>query len=221
MKRILLCIASLLLLMAAPAWPDDMSRSLRFAPGKSSAVLSGVITGYDTATYFLDINGGQRLLVSMSASNGQNYFNVTGAAGTALFIGSTSGNSYSGVTRRTGTYRIDVYLMRAAARRGESSRYKLAVTIPAGGGMGGDEDGDFADGDAGGPDQWVVVGVPPGDRLNVRLVPNPGALVVDRLKNGAVVANKGCRRDGGARWCRIKTAKGSKGWVNGGFLREY
>lgn len=220
MNKLFGLILSFLVLAALPASADDVTRNVRFAPGRDNAVLSGSITGYDTATYLLDVRAGQRLIVAMSASNGQNYFNVTGPGGTSLFVGSVSGDNYSGNVRRTGTYRIDVYLMRAAARRGESSRFRLSVTIPAGGAGDDDNDGDFADGDAGGPDEWVVAGVPPGDRLNVRLLPSAGSLVVARLRNGTVVTNRGCQRRNGSRWCRIK-APGVKGWVNGRFLREY
>jgi len=242
MRRVVFLIVSFLLLTAAPASAEDVVRNLRFSPGSDGAVVSGRITGYDTAVYLLDVKAGQRLRVSMSASNSQNYFNIVSPVGTQVHNGSMSGGSFSGITKRSGKYRIEVYLMRAAARRDEESRYKLSVTIPAGYGdneddnsdydnndsYGGDDYGndnyggnDYADGNAGGPDRWMVRGVPVGDKLNMRMGPSASAPIVARLKNGAVVRNRGCRVNRGARWCRVTKITGETGWVNGRFLREY
>ncbi len=168
----------------------------------------------------------------MSASNPQAYFNVIAPMGNTIHNGSLNDNNMSRVVGQTGTYRIQIYLMRAAARRDEVSRYRLSVTVPGGGGGGGmgggydDEDntdngGDYADGNMGGPDTWMVRGVPPGDRLFMRVVPRPGAEVVGALKNGAVVRNRGCRFANGGRWCKVTKNNGTTGWVNGRFLREY
>mgnify|MGYP002780642466 CR=1 FL=1 len=80
----------------------------------------------------MDVRAGQILDVDMRTSNRSSYYNITApGASEALFIGSTSGdNGYRGWTTRTGTYRIDVYLMRNAARRGENTRYTLTVAVP-------------------------------------------------------------------------------------------
>lgn len=216
-----------LMLATFAALGDDDVRNLRFKPGSDGTVIAGSIRGYDGVSYLLDVRAGQNIYVAMTASNPQNYFNVTApGSGSAVFIGSDAGNSFSGVARRSGKYRIDVYLMRAAARRGETSRYKLSVTVTGRGSDYGNDDqmqGDYADGDAGGPDNWVVKGVPPGDRLNIRTAPSSGAPVVARLRNGTVVQNLGCRTRNGSRWCKVSPGidSGIRGWVNGRFLREY
>lgn len=233
MKKFCFLVLSFLLLAVLPAAADDTVRNLRFSPGSDGAVVAGRIQGYDQAVYLIDVRAGQRLIVSMSASNGQNYFNVVSPSGTALHVGSMSGDTYTGLAKRTGRYRIEIYLMRAAARRDETSRYKLSVTIPADDGDDEDDsdsgygndgyDGgdDFADGNAGGPDRWIVRGVPPGDLLNMRIGPTPKTPIVARLKNGAVVRNLGCRLGKGGRWCKVAKNNGETGWVNGRFLREY
>jgi hypothetical protein len=46
-----------------------------------------------------------------------------------MFIGSTSGGRFEGTLPADGTYTIQVYLMRNAARRGESATYKLDIGI--------------------------------------------------------------------------------------------
>lgn len=139
----------------------------------------------------------------------------------ALFNGSASGNSFSGKLPQTGRYVIEVYLTRAAARRNEEADFTIDIAIPASGGGKAPAAG-YADGDAGGPHKWVVSGVAPNDRLNMRSSPSAPAELVGRLRNGAVVRNLGCRTIGSSRWCRISARGegGVHGWTNGRFLRE-
>ncbi len=111
---------------------DTRTETIRFARGATSAVRQGTITGYQSVTYLVDLRAGQMLDVDMRTSNRSSYFNITAPrANTALFVGSDSaGNGYRGRTTVSGTYRIDVYIMRNAARRGESARYTLTVAAP-------------------------------------------------------------------------------------------
>lgn len=78
------------------------------------------------------------------------------------------------------------------------------------------------DGLDGGPDFWVVRGLPPGDRLNVRRDPDAMSPALATLQEGEIVRNLGCRMVGGVRWCRIRSIVGMDvtGWVAGRFLRE-
>lgn len=89
----------------------------------------------------------------------------------------------------------------------------LALAVPA-------MAGDFADGDAGGPDLWRVVGVPAGDTLAVRSGPGRTNGVVARVEEGARLANLGCRRTAAGRWCKVRTPAGATGWSYGRYLRE-
>jgi len=111
---------------------DARSETVRFARGATSAVRQGTITGYQSVTYLVDLRAGQMLDVDMRTSNRSSYFNITAPnASSALFVGSDSaGNGYRGRTAVSGAYRIDVYLMRNAARRGESARYTLTIAAP-------------------------------------------------------------------------------------------
>lgn len=104
------------------------TETIRFARGASSATRQGAVSGYETVTYLVDLRAGQTLTVAMRTSNRSSYFNVSApGANQALFIGSTSGNRYQGRTTASGTYKIEVYLMRNAARRGERANYTLTV----------------------------------------------------------------------------------------------
>jgi hypothetical protein len=60
------------------------------------------------------------------------YFNVLVPGGdSALFVGSTSGETFEGTLPADGDYTVRTYLMRNAARRGESSDYTLDIRIAA------------------------------------------------------------------------------------------
>jgi hypothetical protein len=209
---------------AAPVSAQADTTTVRFRSGGDSASYQGRIRGDETARFILDARGGQVMQVSLRADNPQAYFNVTPPGGReALFVGSSEGNRFSGRLPVTGRYVIEVYLMRAAARRNEVSGFSIDIAIPAGGGSSARAPvEDFADGDAGGPDSWIVTGVPSGDKLNVRATPSANAEIVGRLRNGAVVRNLGCRSIGSARWCRVSARgeSGVHGWTNGRFLSE-
>lgn len=101
---------------------------VQFAKGASSAVINGQIKGDTTVDYVVRAAAGQTLSVKLQKSNSQNYFNVMppGSTGSAMFVGD-SGENYSGVLPADGDYVVRVYLMRPAARRGESSNYTLTV----------------------------------------------------------------------------------------------
>lgn len=107
---------------------NDRTETVRFARGASSATRQGTVSGNETVTYLIDLRAGQTFTVAMRTSNASSYFNVTApGANQALFIGSASGNRYQGRTAASGTYRVEVYLMRNAARRGERASYTLNI----------------------------------------------------------------------------------------------
>lgn len=76
--------------------------------------------------------------------------------------------------------------------------------------------------DDGGPDFYIVTGLPSGDTLNVRSRPSTQGDIIARLSRGARVQNLGCQTSGTTRWCKIRTTGvvDVTGWVNGRYLRE-
>lgn len=116
---------------AAAADPDRRSEHIRFAKGATSTVIEGQIKGYHYVDYQLRAGAGQTLSVEMQTSNGANYFNILppGSRDVAMFVGSSSGNSFLGVLPTDGDYAIRVYLMRSAARRNEAASYTLTVGV--------------------------------------------------------------------------------------------
>ncbi len=202
---------------------EPMRIDVRFVPGTTRASYEHEIQGYDSKEYLFRASQGQRLFVEFRTDNPSSYFNVWAPdADTAMFIGSTSGNSFEGTLSQTGQYRIQVYLMRNAARRNERALYSLDIEIPGADAQSTQQDPDYADGLSGGPDYWEVHNVPADDTLNVRSGPGTGHPVVGELANGDRVRNMGCRMVGQSRWCQIEAGEEQTftGWVNGRYLRE-
>jgi len=115
---------------AGVAQPAIDTQRVSFRAGADSTVLKGQLNGDQTIDYRLRASAGQTLKVELTASNLQNYFNMIAAGSdTALFIGSSSGTRFRGLLPSDGDVTVRVYLMRAAARRRETSHYSLRVGI--------------------------------------------------------------------------------------------
>jgi len=91
---------------------------------------SGVVNDRESMSYRVQVMAGQTLAVTLNAKHPQTYFNVTPQGSQeAMFIGSTSGNTMRKRVAADGEYTVDVYLMRAAARRGASSAFNLTMDV--------------------------------------------------------------------------------------------
>lgn len=129
-RRMLFGLAAFGLL--APALAQDAPRTERvqFAPGASAKAIAGRIKGYDGVRYLVGAEAGQTLTVTLKSTNASTNFNVTApGADAALFVGSTSGKRFSRKLAASGDHVVDVYLMRNAARRGETASYTLTVGV--------------------------------------------------------------------------------------------
>jgi hypothetical protein len=125
-------LASLILAFSTVAQADGIkTQAVQFAKGKTSATIKGAIKGDQTIDYTLRARAGQTMSVKLATKHGANYFNVLppGSEGEAIFIGSSSGNEWTGPLTKDGEYKVRVYLMRSAARRGETANYTLTVGI--------------------------------------------------------------------------------------------
>jgi hypothetical protein len=116
---------------AVDAADDIRTQRVKFAHGASSAVVEGSITGYQIVDYVLGASKGQHMNVSMATHNYAAYFNIMapGEKEVAFFNGSVSENQYEGELPANGDYTIRVYMMRSAARRNETARYRLEMII--------------------------------------------------------------------------------------------
>ncbi len=124
---------------AVPASADGPSQSAReirservlFQKGSTGTTIRGKVAGYDIVDYIVRANSGQTIAVAMHTDSGATYFNVLapGETEVAFFNGSISDNAYEGTLDQTGDYRIRIYQMRSAARRGEVAHYRLRLHI--------------------------------------------------------------------------------------------
>ena len=107
-------------------------QEVRFDAGTSATSISGQIRGDEGVDYLVRAHAGQTLTVSFKPSNPMAYFNVLAPeSDEALFVGSSAADGSLFMTQlpRDGVYTLRVYLMRAAARRNESARYVMGVSV--------------------------------------------------------------------------------------------
>jgi len=121
---------ALALIGAAAAATGPRQEKVQFAKGASAAVINGQLKGDADVDYVVRAAAGQTLSVTLKETNPQNYFNVLppGSKGSAMFVGDT-GEDYTGMLPADGDYVVRVYLMRPAARRGESSDYTVTIGV--------------------------------------------------------------------------------------------
>jgi hypothetical protein len=107
------------------------TEQVKFPKNTTSTVIKGQVKGDQFIDYRVRASAGQTLAVSFKPSNVANYFNVLppGSQDAAMFIGSSAGNTFKGLLPSDGDYTLRVYLIRAAARRNESSNYTLTIGV--------------------------------------------------------------------------------------------
>jgi hypothetical protein len=110
---------------------EARSERVHFAKGATSTVIKGQVKGDRYIDYQVRAGAGQTLSVEIKTGNASSYFNILppGSGDVAMFIGSTSGNRFSGLLPTDGDYAIRIYLMRNAARRNEVANFTLTVGV--------------------------------------------------------------------------------------------
>jgi hypothetical protein len=128
-RLILAALSTAGLALAQPAMAQQQV-VVSFSKGASSQTLKGSIKGDQSRDYIVDARAGQTLTVDFKPSNASAYFNVIApGADSAMFIGSTEGNRFSGPLTTSGRHIVQVYLMRNAARRGELANYTITIGV--------------------------------------------------------------------------------------------
>jgi hypothetical protein len=133
MKRLVPVLAGLVS-CGGPAAAVDREIDVVFEAGRTSREIQGSIRRDDGVVYKVATVQGQTMQILFKPSNRSCAFNVyapgrTIGTDSAAFIGSTSGNEYGVNPTEAGVYRVQVYLMRNAARRNETCRYTLSLEI--------------------------------------------------------------------------------------------
>lgn len=121
------------LLSITSAIAEDTFKRIQFERGKSEAILTGKVTGRDDVLYKLKARDGQFLTVQMLPGSKPTDFNIfipgRGPGDEALYTSATGGGKYTGQLYKTGDHSILVFQNRAAARRGETTDFKLLVRV--------------------------------------------------------------------------------------------
>lgn len=139
MRRAASVIAVLGLLAALPAEADMVHRErVHFEHGTTGTTIRDRIAGGDSIEYGLGVRAGQVLRVTLEDRRGTLAFNIFAPGAVpgrdaALFIGSTGGNQAELHLAASGDHMIQVYQVRAAARRGERSDFALRIAVTGGG----------------------------------------------------------------------------------------
>ncbi|RQM62604.1 g-type lysozyme inhibitor [Aeromonas enteropelogenes] len=105
---------------------------VQFAKGAHSAQVKGNFSGYDTIHYTLVAKAGQTMTVKISGSSNANFnvFAPGAIPGQAEALGSGYvDEQWQATLPASGKYLIQVYQMRASARRGEQVPHTLSVNI--------------------------------------------------------------------------------------------
>jgi hypothetical protein len=105
-----------------------------FAKGKSAATMTGSIKGDQDRTYTIDARAGQTMTVTLKSTKGNAEMNVYAPdTETAISLGALDPYEVTKILPATGRYRVQVFQMRAAARRGETASYNLTIAITGSG----------------------------------------------------------------------------------------
>ncbi|MCH7228444.1 hypothetical protein [Haloferula sp. A504] len=130
MIRSILLFTAVLALSAAG---ETKAKRIEFKPGESHTVVSGEVSGRDSVLYKLNARDKQWLKVLILPVGKGADFNIyipgRGPGEEALFNSLSGGREYVGQLYKSGDHSIDVFLNRAAARRGETAGYKMLVSI--------------------------------------------------------------------------------------------
>lgn len=125
-------VAGFAVLVAAPpafAEPEIRNEQVQFQKGTSGATVKGSIKGRQAIDYRVRAAAGQTMDVTLKASKTSAYFNVLATDDTPLFIGSVSGNQFSGLLPKDGDYTIRVYLIGNAASSNQAADFTLDIDI--------------------------------------------------------------------------------------------
>jgi hypothetical protein len=128
-KHILPALVAASFLLSHPA-SAQQETVVAFAKGASSATLKGSIKGDQDHSYLVDARAGQTMTVTLTTTKGSAEMNVWAPGNdTAISLGSPDPYKFTGVLPATGRYKVQVYQMRASARRGETASYALTIGV--------------------------------------------------------------------------------------------
>lgn len=117
---------------AAPQPPKERIERLALSPGAAPIVQKGGVVGSAGQAFLFSGRKGQVVSVDLRSSNTSLYFNLRPADSLEAVYASDrgeTGNKAEITLPADGDYRIDVYLFRAAARRGSQAAFTMSIAV--------------------------------------------------------------------------------------------
>lgn len=118
--------------MASVALAQDAERrvSLALQAGYEATRIEDSIESFEAVSYVVRMRAGQTLQVTLASSNLANVFDIHAPdVPKPVFTGGESGNAARLQAKVAGDFVIRAYLLRFAARDGQSARYTLEVKL--------------------------------------------------------------------------------------------
>lgn len=131
MNKLLTVMLCSVLACAGVFAADAVKREqVELAQGAPVKKLNGKIKGYESVEYSIAVPAGSTLDLKLKSRNPSNYFNVSAAgADEALFVGSRDGDHFHAKPEVAASYKVNVYLMRNAARKNQSASFVLEAGV--------------------------------------------------------------------------------------------
>lgn len=121
-------LLSTLLLAPLAIAQSDPPIAVHFPQQANSTTVSGTIAGDASVEYTVDVATAQVIQLKVSGSNNVSFHLYAPGGDTALDVGG-DGQRFSGLLTTPGTYRIQLYQLRAMARRDEVARFTLSISL--------------------------------------------------------------------------------------------
>ena len=119
---------SIMLASPFPTWAQSKLERVKFQRGRSSTVVRGTISGFDTRDYLIGARAGQVMTLRLSSTNPYTNFVIYSINERPTDMNETT--EWSEKLSESGDYLIRVLMMRAGARRkGATANYTLNVSI--------------------------------------------------------------------------------------------
>jgi len=130
-RRFLAAVLAGAILPAVAAESDETVR-VALQPGDGARAFNGFITEYEAVAYLVPLRQGESLQVVLATNNAANCFDIHAPGiDKPVYVGSESGNQHQLVAARSGDYIVRVFLLRFAARDGQSADYTLELEVVA------------------------------------------------------------------------------------------
>ena len=109
---------------------DAPKKPQRIEASAGEVTQKGEIKGEESLEYVISAQVGQSLSIVLEASNRSAHFDVVGPGSeTPFYVGAVSGDRFQQNVRENGDHLVRVYIVRRAARKGESASYSIAFKL--------------------------------------------------------------------------------------------